>query len=285
MGDDTKIQRRKDKRREHRSQIRHDQFISEYVQYKYFNIYSEAVEFYNTLNTQYPVKYDLRKTIEFRDWKAMVKGVAVKKPKRQKTSHANVQARPLHNLESHPQVQTTAPYVETPQSPREQMQSPDTGESEPASPNQSEHPQSPDTGESEPASPNQSEHPQSPDTGESEPASPADLQSRKHVYTDNLQLRIPLIPHISIPHTNHPTVTTETLHTVTEETLEEGTLQPSLYEELAPELIEKIIRELQLDPDLETLFTSTEEQIEFEQLGMDIDIDEDNALENKLTHW
>ena len=329
MDDDAKVQRRKQQRRDRRSKIREDIFIAEYVRYKHFNIYSEAVEFYNALNTQYPAKYDLRKADEFKNWKAMVIGV-VKKPKRQKTSHANIQARPFHNLEPseiHPQVQTTTAYVELSQnpSPSEQPISPDTGESEPASP--SEQPISPDTGESEPASP--SEQPISPDTGESEPASPSEqpispdtgepepVSPSEQPYADNLQLRIPLIsyktishtkhpttleedmtqpsmleenalelvPHKSISHTKHTTVTTETLQIVTEETLEEDMIQPSILEEIAPELIEKVIKELQLEPDLQDLFTSIEEQIEFEQLGMDIDIVEDNALENELELW
>ena len=293
MDDDAKVQRRKQQRRDHRSKIREDLFIAEYVRYKYFNVYSEAVEFYNTLNVQYPAKYDLRKTDEFKKWKAMVMGV-VKKPKRQKTSHANIQARSFHNLEPseiHPQVQTTTAYVESSQnqSPSEQPTSPDTREPEPASPSEqpaspSEQPISPDTRESEPASPSEqpaspSEQPISPDTGEPEPL------TRKHPYTDNLQLRIPLIPHKTISRTKHTTVTTETLQIVTEETLEEDTIQPSILEEIAPELIEKIIDELRLEPDLQDLFTSIEEQIQFEQLGMDIEIVEDNALENELDLW
>ena len=301
MDKKTRVERRKELRRVQRSKIRQDLLISEYVQYKYFDVYSEAAEFYNTLNAQYPTKYDLRKTDEYKWWKSNIRGVAVKKPKRPKTLHGNIQPSPCQNLdhiEIHPQAQITVTYVEPPQNPdtgesqpaspnpSEQPESSDTGESQPASPNPSEQPESSDTGESQPASPNPSQQPQSPDTGETQPTRPIELQSRKHVYTDNLQLRIPLIPHKSISPAKHPAVTTETLQIVTEEILEEDTIQPSIYEELAPELIEKIISELRLEPDLKDIFTDIEHQFEFEQLGMDIDIDiEDNALENEIDQW
>ena len=294
MDKETRVQRRKQQRRLHRSKIRQDLLISEYIQYKYFSIYSEAAEFYNTLNDAYPAKYDLRKTNEFKNWKSMIAG-SVKNQKRPKPLHANIQSDPI---ELHPQAQITVTYVESPPSPNpsEHPQSPGTGESQPSSPNPSEQPQSPGTGESQPSSPNPSEQPQSPGPGESQPqspgpgesqpSSPVELQSRKHTYTDNLQLRIPLIRHKSKAPTKHPAVTTETLQIVTEEILEEDTIQPSLYEELAPELIEKIINEIRLEPDLQDILTSVEQQLEFEQLGMDIDIDiEDNALEIELDQW
>ena len=108
------------------------------------------------------------------------------------------------------------------------------------------------------------------------------LRVGKHVYTDSMQLRIPLLT----PPTNHPAVIVETLETITEETLQEGTvLEPSLYEELPPEVIDKIIRELQAEPGLQDIMASIEQQLEFEQLGMDIDIDEDDLLACELENW
>ena len=43
--------------------------FKKYVKEKYQNIYTEAVNFYTTLNGLYPKKNDLRKTKEFREWK------------------------------------------------------------------------------------------------------------------------------------------------------------------------------------------------------------------------
>ena len=277
-------------RREHRSKIRQDLLISEYIQFKYFDIYSEAAEFYNAINRKHPTKYDLRKTYEFRKWKPSITGEIVKEPKkagppRPRPLHPNIQTMPFQNLnpiELNPQAEITVTCVELPQNSTTSEQTSDTGDSQPPTP---------DTGDSQPPTP---------DTGDSQPPTPIKLRSGKNVYTDNLQLRIPLIPckpktlpviieEDTSKHEEHPpiepTVTTETLQIVTEEILEEDTIQPSLHEELAPELIEKIIEELRTEPDLKDIFTYVEQQIEFEQLGMDIDIPEDNALEIELEQW
>ena len=304
MATNIKVERRKQQRRLNRSKIRQVLFVAEYIQYKYFDIYSEAAEFYNALNTQYPKKYDLRKTDEYKDWKSTITGEVVRGPKRPKPSHPNIQT----PIEIHPQAQITVTYEDsqpsspdlseeplTPGTEEPQPSSPDlseepltpcTREPQPSSPDLSEEPLTPCTREPQPSSPDLSEEPLTPCTRESQPTSPVELPSRKHIYTDNFQLRIPLICHKSITPTNRCTVTTETLQTVTEEILEEDTLQPSLYEELAPELIEKIIEELRSEPDLHDIVTNIEQQIEFEELGMDIDIDiEDNALDIELDQW
>ena len=276
MDKNTRAQRRKEQRREHRSKARQDLLMCEYIQYKYFDIYSEAAEFYNTLNTQYKEKYDLRKTPEYRAWKSEIKGEPLKTRKLPKPTHMNIKSTPLQNLN----------LIEL------QPQSPNTAESPPQSPSLVElQPQTQNTVESPPQSPSLVElQPQTQNTAESPPQSPSlvelppppQRQTLKghQVYNDNLQLRIPLIRHK--PKTPRPTVITETLHTVTEEVLEESTMQPSILEELAPEMIEQIINELRLEKDLRDIFTDVEQQIEFEQLGMDIDIVEDNALENEL---
>ena len=296
MDKNTRAQRRKEQRREHRSKARQDLLMCEYIQYKYFDIYSEAAEFYNTLNTQYKEKYDLRKTPEYRAWKSEIKGEPLKTRKLPKPTHMNIKSTPLQNLnliELQPQSPNTA--ESPPQSPslvELQPQTQNTVESLPQSPSLVElQPQTQNTAESPPQSSSLVElQPQTQNTVESPPQSPSlfklppppQRQTLKghQVYNDNLQLRIPLIRHK--PKTPRPTVITETLHTVTEEVLEESTMQPSILEELAPEMIEQIINELRLEKDLRDIFTDVEQQIEFEQLGMDIDIVEDNALENEL---
>ena len=74
------IQKRKEKRNVYvkswrqtqRTQRRVSYFIEEYVREKYQNIYSEALNFYATLDRLYPEKIDLRKTKEFREWKQTI---------------------------------------------------------------------------------------------------------------------------------------------------------------------------------------------------------------------
>ena len=140
-------------------------------------------------------------------------------------------------------------------------------------------------------------------------------QTSKPIYTDNLQLKIPLFQHkpsdtdqilqASVDEIRQTvteqtpkediqirqTVTEQTpkediqiRQTVTEQIVEEG-IQPSIFEDLSPEIMEKLIEDLQAEPALMDLFT-TIDQIEFEQLGMNIDIlTDDNALAIEVSNW
>ena len=64
----------------------------------------------------------------------------------------------------------------------------------------------------------------------------------------------------------------------------EDTIHPSLFDELDPNLIQEIVNDLKRDPDLKDIMTNIEQQIDYEELGMDINIDilEDYILENEL---
>ena len=62
-----------------------------------------------------------------------------------------------------------------------------------------------------------------------------------------------------------------------------GTIYPSLQEEISSELIEEVLNELRQDPDLKDMFEMVE--TEFEQIGAEIEITEDNRLENELLQW
>ena len=229
----------------------------------------------------------MRKTVEYREWKAEIKGQQLKIRKLPKPKHSNIQTVPPQSpdlFESPSQSQSLA--ESPPQNPylaESPPQNPCLSESPPQSPCLSESPpQSPCLAESPPKSPSLAESPpQSPSLAESPPQSP--IEKEPHVYRDNLQLRIPLIQYE--PQTPRPTVTSETLYTVTEEILEENTIQPTIFEELAPGMLDQIINELRQEPDLRDIFTDIEQQFEFEQLGMDIDISEDNTLENELDQW
>ena len=247
MSESEKVLRRKQQRRENRSRVRQDQFIADYIYHKYFDIYSEAAQFYNGLNQKYPTKYDLRKTAEYRMWKIQTTGQTISR-KLSKPVHSNIQS----PIRIHPQTQMTIIYDE------DQPPSPEQSEDPAPSPEQSEDPAS---------SPEQSEDP---------------APSPKTPYVDNMQLKIPLLK----PPAKHPSVTTKTLQIITEEVMEEGVpFEPSLCEEIDPEVLDKIINELRTEQDLQNIFTNIEQQIEFEQLGMNIDMSEDNRLEKELENW
>ena len=257
--------------------------MTDYIMHKYFDIYSEAAEYYNELNQKYPDKYDLRKTTEFKAFKT---GQAMKCTRKlPKPLHSNIQT----PIQINPEARITVIYEDQAQSPEtpceDHPQSPETPcEDHPQSPETpcEDHPQSPETPcEDHPQSPETpcEDHPQNPETPHEDQAQrPVELQIGKTIYTDNMKLEIPLL--------KPRTVTTETLQVVTQEILQEDTSFESSYEELAPEVVEKIISELRGDPDLKDIFTSVEEQLEFEQLGMDIDIDiEGNELDIELDQW
>ena len=150
-----------------------------------------------------------------------------------------------------------------------------------------------------PSIPDRTEQTQSEHASPSPPSPDRTEQTRpEHAYVDNLQLRIPLMNNITTQRKS--TVTTETLETSTEETpaagdetlktltegtLDPGVIEPSLDHQIPHEMIEKIVEELRGDPDLQHIFSTIEEEIEFEQLAIDLEIFEHDLLEKELENW
>ena len=228
-------------------------FIAEYIEIKYSGIYNEALQFFEALNTTHPTKPDLRKTKEFRAWKGAMKGEETKK--RRKRTYSYVQNAPEPES-PHPQPS------DEPESPWPQPSE------EPESP----YSQSPDNT----ATPQSDDEPESPYSQSSDKTGTPQLQAADG-YNDNMVLRIPLL---KSPQASPPAVTTETIQIVTEQTLE-----PLTLDDIPPERIEQLITELQQDPDMMGMFTDIEAQLEFEQLGLDIDISESYSLEDELADW
>ena len=72
--------------------------------------------------------------------------------------------------------------------------------------------------------------------------------------------------------------------------IQEGdqTMDPSILDQISPEIVEKIIRELQLDPNLKDMMDDVEQQINTEEelVGLEIDLPElDDLLEEELGLW
>ena len=262
-----------EQRRANKSKTRQAVFISEYVQSKYFDVYSEACRFFNALNTLYATKYDLRKTSEFRQWKMHINGEVPKAPKRTCRTYLNIekiqQTSTVPQSPSQPQL-PTATESPPPQTPTESSppQSPTTTESPPPqTPTESSPPQSPTATESSP--------PQSPTATEiSPPQSPTATESPPTKFNDTLELKIPLLRY-NTPEKS--TVTTQTLDITTIQETDLVTLN-----DFPDEKINEIIEQLRRDPDLTDIFTVIEQQIEFEELGMDLEIPELNSLEDEL---
>ena len=268
---------KKEQRRQGRTKVRQALFVSDYIFYKHFDIYQQAAQLYNEINEIYPRKPDLRRTEEFRNWKMDVMGQPTRVRKRKSKirqpyvfpTHANI---PIAVCIG-PHVNFTV--VDQPESPHLQPESPHL------------QPESPHL------------QPESPHLQPESPRAQAESSVHQNVKKGKvMELKIPLMkPHAETLRivteedtpSLEPSLYTETLQIVTEEVLEEDTssLEPSLYEEISPEVIERIVKELSLDPGLKDILTTVEEQVEFQQLGMDLDMPDDrleNELEN-LIFW
>ena len=266
-------------RRIEKSKRRQAYFIADYIQVKYFNLYSEAANFFNALNTLYPTKYDIRKTGEYRSWR-MELTTGQRTIKAKPPTYENI-AMSTNTYCQNTDQQPESHELSEPQSPESEPQSP---ESEPQSPEC--HPKSPQSDEQLPES-----EPQSPQSDEqlpeSEPQSPENdqqLSEKEPVpWKDNMELKIPLLEYISSnPRNSEPSVTTQTIEIITEQTLDQSNMDnnPSnqLIDASINESIDQIIRELRQDPELHSIFNEIE-------LSEGIDIEEDIRLENELLTW
>ena len=262
-------------RRERQSKSRQALLINDYVYTKYFQIYREAAEYYNRLNAIYPTKRDLRRCTEFKSWKKETSG---------QTGQTKSSARPVQ----HTGRNTHYHVVFHPAIPLEQQS--ESSESSDLDLTASE---SPDLDINLPEqqrlqrtvsdSPDRTQQrlqrsvSDSPDRTEP-PANPVGKKI--------MELKIPLL---------EPSVVTETLQIVTQETLGNSlhvaaeetiqdftTLNPTLEEGLPQHIIDHIIDELRADPELKSIMSDIDQDIEFEQLGMDLDIPEDGRLEEEI---
>ena len=80
MATSNKNLHKKQQRQVNNSKKRQALFITEYVQVKYFEIYQEAAGLYNKINAMYPKKPDLRKSVEFKNWKLVESGMPKIRP-------------------------------------------------------------------------------------------------------------------------------------------------------------------------------------------------------------
>ena len=244
MNSSRKSELKKIKRREKQNKIRQALLVNEYVYVKYFNIYQEAAEYYNSLNRLYPSRPDLRKCDEFKALKLAANGAPIRVRIYNKALYTNMSTEKCDETPVQPAVETPVqPAVETPVQPA--VETP------------------------------------------VQPAVETPVQSAGRVPRKVMELKIPLLA---------PAVITETLSSQKEEIIQENILEvategiireetptfhPSLTEEIPQEIVDKIINELRDDPELQTIMTDIEEQLEFEQIGMDLDI-LDDRLEDEL---
>ena len=275
LSKEAKLERRRTQRRKNIATAKEEQYIAEYIRYKYTTIYEEAAAVCQQLKAKYPDKINWRKTAEHRAW--LVNGAQTEHPifytnailatnlyeLRKAMNRASIH---MLNPTTRPQTATTLnamqpkPQIPVPQpSPEPQIPVPQP----------SPEPQIP--------VPQPSPEPQIP-----VPQPSPEPQIRKSIntqhYSDNLQLVIPLIK----PPVKQPGLITQTLEITTEEVIgEDGQLVK--FDEIDPEIIENVIEELRKDPDLKDVFANVEQEFEID-MNMDIDIELDTRLEEEL-NW
>ena len=300
-------------RRQRQSKARQALLITEYIYTKYFQIYREAAEYYNRLNALCPTKRDLRRCGEFQRWKKQTSGQTVQ-PKSS--------ARPVHHtgrnyhVVVHPDIPLEQQSESAESSDLSAAESPDLDID---LPEQQQHlqrtvPDSPERTQQRlqrtepPANPPESSDlsaAESPDLDIDLPEQQQHLQRTVPDSPERTQQRLqrtepPANPpgekimELKIPLLK-PSVVTETLQIVTQETLGNSlhvaaeetiqdftTLYPTLEEGLPQHIVDHIINELRVDPDLQGIMDDIEQDIEFNQLGMDLDIPEVDPLEEEL---
>ena len=241
-----------------RSERRQAVFIAEYVQMKYFDIFCEAARYYNQLNTLYPTRPDLRKSLEYRTWKKGNNNQMV-------CQQMETTGQTYQNID---QV-TPAEINSESESVRSDNEDNNNSESAPEDNNNSES-------ESAPEDNNNSESESAPEDNNNSESEPERPEINPHY---EMRLEIPLINHR--PKTT-PTVTTETLETVVEEVIAQSTDEINLFDGLTTERIDQIIQELREDPELGSIFDEVEQDVAMD-VGEEIDLD--IRLENELLTW
>ena len=228
-------------------------FVNEYVKTKYADIYAEAASLYNKINNRYPQKPDLRKSVEFREWKnsvAVAKGqprTYVPRPKAYKYSRTQYRdIRLITETSSKESNQLNGSLTMCLNIPL--MASPRIAGGETVTQQPDQH------------------------------TAPSTPQQTLIVMQEGDQHTAPSTPQ-QPDEPMQPSTPQQTL-SVTEQ------CDPSILDEIPPGTIEKIINELRNDPQLKDIMDDVEQQIEEEVIGLEVDIPElDDLLGEELSLW
>ena len=276
--------RHNERRRQSRGKARQAMFSMDYIQMKYPEIYNEAEGFFTVLNLRYPDKHDLRKTNEFLCFKHITEGKSSKDGKElyfdiktASVSVRNIENPTVTSVHSQSQLVETMhseslPF-ETVTSVQCESQLVETMHSEslPFETVTSVHSQSQLVeichSESLPVETVTSVQCESPSTETTETISSVSKELEP-------RLEITLIPE---QQARKATVTTQTLQITTEQES-----PPISFNDIPSDMIDEIISQLRQDPELTDIFNDTELQMEFDELGEDLDMPEMNLLEQEL---
>ena len=272
--------KKRESRIKQRSREKEELFVADYIKQKYPDIHDEALQVYRLLVKKHPDKPDIRKTAEHKTWKIM--NATTIHPAFNILESASIPALAQMRICFSQQSTETLTTLENP-STIESTTTPEPSTTEPSITSESSTTEPTITSESSTIEPTITPEPPNPKTSP-EPPNPPNPKG-KAMYSDNLQLIIPLLE----PPSKHPGLITETLQIVTEEILqeeeEEQQQQQHLnIDQIDPQTMEQIIGELRADPNLKDLFADIEHQFEQGNMDIDIDIGMDTRLEDEL-NW
>ena len=303
MAEYTTNEYKNEKRRQARSLIREGMFISDFVETKYNSIYQEAAALYNEINQINPRKPDLRRTSEYRQWKNNIASehnmplIPMPRQKKRQLVHVTHRNIPVSTTTSHPHnICIVLPVVESPPSDNQIPPQPESPRAEIPLASDNQIPPQPESPRAEISLSDNQTSPQSESPraeislsdNQTSPQSSENPAPDSRISGKIMQLKIPLIQSPSIPKTIQDPK--GILGTACEETmLDEGNqsemFNPSLLDEVPPEAIEKIISDLQQDPNLKDMMADIENQMNIEEeiVGLNIDIpDLYDPLEEEL---
>ena len=237
-------------RRRSRSNARKAVYIAEYVEIKYQNIFKEAEGSFSILDQKYQGKNDLRKTDEFRFFKLKTEG---------KLACESLSAETTATCQSL-SAETTATCQSL--------------SAETATTCESRSAETTTTCESLSAETTATCESLSSETTTTCQSLPAEKVSSPVTKRLQLQLEIGLMSEQQI---REATVTSQTLAVTTEQ--EDP---PVSLNDIPVDMIDEIICQLRQDPDLVDIFNDIDLQMEFDQLGEDLDIPQMDLLEDEL---
>ena len=245
--------RHNERRRQSQRKARQAVFSLDYIKVRYPEIYNEVEGFFTALDLRYPDKHDLRKTNEYVCFKHITEGKGSKDGKELyfDIKTATVSVKDLENPSVETSVQCESQLVETGHSESLPVEMSVQFESQHMEICHSESPPVETV-----ITTVQCESP-STKTTELEP-----------------RLEITLIPE---QQARKATITSQTLQITTEQES-----PPISFDDIPSDVVDQIISQLRQDPDLTDIFNDIDLQMEFDQLGEDLDIPEMNSLEDEL---
>ena len=242
---------KKEQRRNNTAKKRQATFIAEYVFNKYFDIYEEAAAAFNQINAIHPKKPDLRKSIQFKNWKRELRGLPRILPskKRDPADHAiypSIVIDKTHDVQCALEGDNIAQIIET--VPKKTMQL------------------------------------------RIHLLSPAQTQKtspQEETTTNNDEVVDQVLDEGDIQRLMPEQETTVNKDQVINQVPEEGnndevlSVEPSLLEDISPEIMGELFAELQADPNLASIMNDFESSFSDDlDIGMEVEIDD--RLEREL---